>query len=465
MDAWELASWDAVETAERIARRDVSSLEVIEAALARARDAAPLNALVTECADRARVTAATAPLDGPLFGVPTAIKDLSQLAGVRTAWGSAAAGEFVSTRSDRTVEAIERTGVIPIGKSATPELGLTGTTEPLAFGPTTNPWGRGRSPGGSSGGAAALVASGVVPIAHGSDGGGSIRIPASCCGLVGLKPSRFRLDLEGSNLLPVNLAVHGVLTRSVRDTVAFWNAVERELPPKRIAPIGDVAPVPERRLKLGFFSDSPKGTPVHPDVRAAAEKTATLCARLGHSVEAIACPFEAQVIDDFIHLWGFIAFTQMKGGRAFMHLDFDASKVEPFTAAFARQFSQHVVGSLAAFRRLRRFPEAWAKVLEQFDVLMTPTVAQVPPLHGYLSTDVAFEAALSRLLSFTPFTAVVNIAGAPAITLPLGQSIDGLPIGVQFAGAHGDERLLLELARELEAAQPWPHTAPRRNWR
>ena len=177
-DRWELAAWDAVETADRIRRADVSAFEVVEAAIARAEDQKALNAIVTATSDRARATAKSAPR-GALFGVPSAVKDLAQVAGVRTAWGTAASGNLISKRSDPTVLALERTGLVSIGKSATPELGLTATTEPLAFGPTRNPWARDRSTGGSSGGAAALVAGGVVPIAHGSDGGGSIRIPAS----------------------------------------------------------------------------------------------------------------------------------------------------------------------------------------------------------------------------------------------------------------------------------------------
>lgn len=282
MSPWELAAWDAVETAQRIARKEVTALEVVEAALARAADCEGLNAIVTQTSVAARAAAQTA--SGPLAGVPTYVKDLVPVEGVRIAWGSAATGELVATKSDPLVGVLQRCGLVSLGKSATPELGLTGTTEPLAFGACHNPWSPAHTPGGSSGGAAALVASGVVPIAQGSDGGGSIRIPASCCGLVGLKPTRGRLDMTGSNLLIVNIAVNGVLTRTVRDTVAFWRAVEAQGVGKRLAPIGEPKPAPEKRLRVLAFSDAPNGRPVHDEVKAAVAATVKLLRELGHEV-------------------------------------------------------------------------------------------------------------------------------------------------------------------------------------
>jgi amidase len=460
IDPWELAAWDATETAGRVRRGEVSAREVVDAALARAGDVAELNALVTTTAERAQAASESAP-KGPLFGVPFAIKDLAQVAGVRTAWGTAASGDFVSRRSDPTVRGLERLGLLCIGKSATPELGMTGTTEPIAFGPTRNPWDRARSSGGSSGGAGALVASGVVPIAHGSDGGGSIRIPASCCGLVGLKPSRGRLDMEGSHLLPVNIAVHGVLTRSVRDTTAFWSAIEKEIPARRLEPIGDVAKAPPRRLRLGVYVDAPIDKPVDAEVVAAVERAATLAAELGHEVRRIACPFPAQVVTDFTQLWCFVGWVQSKAGRLLVHPRFDASKLEPFTKGFARGFGKDISAALAAIRRLRGFTSRYADLIAPHDVLVGPTVATPPPLLGHLATDRDFEETLDRLLAFTPFTGLFNAAGAPAISLPLGRAGDGLPIGVHFAAALGGERTLLELATELESAAPWETIAPR----
>jgi amidase len=459
LDRWELASWDAVETADRVRRKDVTAAEVVEAALARAEDVAGLGAIVTSTADRAHAAASRGG-DAALSGVPTAVKDLFEVEGVRTRWGTAASGEFVSRRSDPMVRALERIGLVSIGKSATPELGLTATTEPLALGPTRNPWAPDRSPGGSSGGAAALVAAGVVPIAHGSDGGGSIRIPASCCGLVGLKPSRGRLDMDGSNLLPVNVAVHGVVTRTVRDTVAFWNAIERDRK-GRLPPIGAVAPAPGRRLVLGVYVDSPIGTAVDPDVRAAVESAAALCAELGHDVRPIACPIPAQGVHDFLGLWYFLGWLQAGAGRVLVHRGFDGAALEPFTRGLAASFRKQRVATIRAMRRLRGFTRQYAETVAPYDALIGPTLAEPPAKLGHLATDQPLDEAIARLLAYTPYSGASNAAGAPAVSLPLGTTRDGLPIGVQLAGAHGSERVLLELAGELEMARPWKRMAPR----
>ena len=360
LDAWELARWDAVETRERLARREISAEEVVEAALTRARDTATLGAIVTLTPELARAAAARA-ASAPLGGVPSLVKDLSQVAGVRTTWGTAASGHYVSSKSDPFVRSFEATGLISLGKSATPELGLTATTEPIAFGPARNPWDPGRSTGGSSGGAAAMVAAGVVPLAHASDGGGSIRIPAACCGLVGLKPTRGRLDMEGSSLLPVNVAVHGVVTRTVRDTVAFWAAIERARGARR--PIGDVEAAPARRLRVAYFVDAPGARTIHPEVLGAVEATAALCASLGHTVERIACPFDEQSVRDFVDLWSFLAWTEVVAGRLLVHRGFDRRKLEPLTVGFARRFRSRLAAAIAGILRLRGFHRRYAALL------------------------------------------------------------------------------------------------------
>lgn len=454
--AWELAAWDAVETAARIRNKDVSAAEVLEAAIVRGEAWKHLNAVVTPMHERARAKAAVA--TGPLAGVPTFFKDLVAVEGVRLAWGSGASGEYVPTRNAPAVKAMEAAGLVALGKSATPELGLIATTEPLSFGACRNPWDVARSSGGSSGGAAALVASGVVPLAHGSDGGGSIRIPAACCGLVGLKPTRGRFDMEASPLLPVNIAVEGVLSRTVRDTVAFWEAVEPQLGKRTLPPI--TVPEEKRALRIGVFVDSPIETTVHPEILAATERAAKQCEDLGHHVELIKCPYGRQAVDDFIKLWGFVAFTQVKFGWAAMTLGFEASQVEPWSREFSSVFTDDLSAAFIAIRRLRRFTQTWAEVMTKYDVVISPTLGELPPLLGHLKTDQPFDVVMPRLLSFTPFNALMNAAGAPAISLPLGRSTEGLPIGVQFAGAMGSEGVLLQLALELEAAHPWTLRAP-----
>lgn len=454
----ELGAWDAVETAARIRAGDVTASEVLEAAIERAQAARHLGALVTETFERAR-RAPSAPR-GPLGGVPTAIKDLAQLRGVSTGWGSDASNSVVSRRSDPFVERFEATGVTCLGKSASPEMGLTATTEPVGQPPCRNPWDPGHSAGGSSGGAAALVASGVVPLAHASDGGGSIRIPASCCGLVGMKPSRYRMDANGSALLPVNIAVDGCVSRTVRDTVAFWEALESARAPKRVPRIGAVAAKPPSALRIAVFVTSAVGTEVHADNRDATLAAARLCERLGHDVEEIDCPVDGQVLDDFFRFWGYLAWLQAATAKVLMHRGFDTSRLEPWSHGIAGYFTSERWATAKAIRRLRTFRQTFIEIMQRFDVLVCPTTAAPPPKLGFLAPDLPFETQFSRLRQYVPFTAAYNTAGAPAISLPLGRSAEGLPLGVQFAASPGHDRMLLELARSLEEAEPWEQVAP-----
>jgi len=448
--------WDAVETAERIRKHEVSRREVIDAAIERAKAADVLSAIVTETFERARSRVEGA--EGPFAGVPTFLKDLVHVEGVPIGWGTRAVRGAVSKRSDGVVGVIERMGLVSLGKSATPELGMTATTEPLGRPPTRNPWDRARSTGGSSGGAAALVASGVVPIAHASDGGGSIRIPAASCGLVGLKPTRGRLDMEGSQLLPVNVAVNGVLTRSVRDTIAFWSAVDTVTRPRR--PIGSVPTVPGKRLRIAVSTASPLGRPVDADVRAAVEDAARQCEALGHHVEEVAAPFSEEIVRDFVRYWALLAWLQDRGGKVLVHPSFDRSRLEPWTLGLSRWCEQEPRPLASAIWRLGRFARAHAARPAAHDVILTPVLGHPPPVLGHLATDVAFDTAMERILDHFPFTGILNATGEPALSLPLGRTARGLPIGVQLVGRMHQEALLLSLASELEAAHPWPRIAP-----
>jgi amidase len=450
-----MQSWDAVETAERIRTKEVSPTEVIEAAIARAERAGELGAIVTPTFTRARERAPRA--SGPLAGVPFFVKDLAHDAGVPIAWGTRAVEGAVSRKSDPVVSVFEAMGLVSLGKSATPEFGLTPTTEPLAYGPCRNPWDRTRSPGGSSGGSAALVAAGVVPIAHASDGGGSIRIPASSTGLVGLKPTRGRLDMEGSQLLPVNIAVDGVVTRTVRDTIAFWQAVDAIRRPAR--PVGDVPETPGR-LRIGFYVDSPLGRRVDPEVRAAVERTAALCASLGHDVEPIFCPVPRYAVEDFVEYWCFVAWAQDRLGPVLVDRRFDRRRLEPWTLGLSARAAAQPREVLAAIRRLHRFARAHPQRATEHDVLLCPVVANPPPPLGHLAPDGPFEEVVERVLAHCPFTGVFNATGAPALSLPLARTERGLPIGVQLVGGRHEEALLLSLARQLEQAAPWTRIAP-----
>jgi amidase len=284
-------------------------------------------------------------------------------------------------------------------------------------------------------------------------------VPAACCGLVGLKPTRGRRDMAGSNLLPVNVAVEGVLTRSVRDTIAFWTELERRAPHGSLDPIGPITPS-KRRLRVAVFVDSPVKLPVHPDIRAATERAAKLCESLGHDVELIGCPFTEEEVHAFIRLWGFVAWSQVKGGRVVMCSGFDATKIEPWAAGFCRYFTRELGAAWTGIQLMRQFTARYAALMENLDVLISPTLAQPPPKLGHLRTDQPFEDGLRKLFDFIPFTPLINAAGAPALSLPLGRA-EGVPIGVQFAAARRNEAVLLELALALEAASPWTQLSER----
>jgi amidase len=452
-----MESWDAVETAARIRTRDVSPVEVIDAAIARAEAQGDLGAIVTQTFARAREEAPRA--RGPLAGVPTFVKDLAHVEGVRIGWGTRAVAGVVSRRSDPIVRTLAAVGLVSLGKSATPELGLTATTEPLVGPPCRNPWDRSRSTGGSSGGAAALVASGVVPIAHASDGGGSIRIPAASTGLVGLKPTRGRLDMDGSSLLPVNVAVDGVLSRTVRDTIAFWSAIDALRRPRR--PIGPVPEEPRRVLRIGLFTSSPLGGSVSPEVREAVERAGRLCEELGHRVEPIACPLPERAIEDFLRYWTLIAWLQDRLGPLLVDRRFDRTRLEPWTLALSAHCAREPREILAAVRGLRAFAHAHRERLTTHDLVLGPVLAHPPPPLGHLATDAPFEVSMERLREHCPFTGLLNATGLPALSLPLGRTRENLPIGVQLLGAALEERTLLSLALQLERVAPWPLVAPR----
>lgn len=459
----ELAQWDGVETAERISKGDVSAKEVLEAALKRAEAQRELGAFVTPTFDRARgMVGATR---GPFAGVPSAIKDLAQVEGIPTSFGSRGGAKTPAAKSDPWVRTFEGLGFVSLGKTATPELGLTATTESVGFAPCRNPWDRTRSTGGSSGGAAALVSSGVVPLAHASDGGGSIRIPAAACGLVGLKPTRGRFDMEGSNLLPVNVAVHGAVTRTVRDTIAFWDGVSKTNPRKGMpSMIPDVrssaAKAPAAALRIGFYTATPKGTPVQADYVQAVKDIAKKLESLGHRVTEIDNPVDAQFADDFTRYWGFVAYAQSRTMSRLAQKGFDKTQLDPWTEGLAMHFWKARRKGLASLWRLRSFHTRFLTNFDRHDVLLSPVLAHTPPVLGHLAPEVEWNTQLQRLTEWVPYTQCYNVSGAPAISLPLAKDANGLPIGLQFGANRGQERTLLELALQLEEAMPWQRVAP-----
>jgi amidase len=449
----ELAALDAVATAAAVAAGEVAAGEVVAAALARAEALDPvLRSLASVDPEVALARAGVAA--GPLAGVPTAIKDLYELAGAPTTFGSRAAGGHVSCRTAPAVAELLALGLVPIGKSAASEYGMTPTTEPLGFPPTRNPWDPARSAGGSSGGAAAAVAARIVPVAHATDGGGSTRIPAALCGLVGLKTTDGRLvDLPGNRQMPVRLLSSGVVSRTVRDTAAVLEAAEARRPAGRLLPVArrpGAGPPP--RVRVGVVRTSPVAE-VAPDVQAAVARTAEDLAALGHHVEDAVLPVDhLRLADDFVLYWGLLAASLPTLGRLEVGRRFDRRLLDPWTRGLARHARRRWAELPAAVARLRRLRGAYAAATPPDRVWLSPTTGCTAPPLGWLDVTLPFEAHRARATALTPFAALWNVAGAPAVSLPTALSAGGLPVGVQLGGPHGAERLLLDLAAELEQA-------------
>lgn len=450
-----LADHDAVALARMVQRREVSPVELVQAAIERAGKVDPGLSAIVHGAFESAVAEAESPLEGAFAGVPTFIKDTTDVRGVPTRMGSQATGTRRAKADAAFTKLVRGEGMVILGKTTLPELGLNATTEPEGGPPTRNPWNTDYSSGGSSGGAAALVAAGVVPIAHGNDGGGSLRIPAACCGLFALKPTRGRVPPnEAARQLPINIVSDGVITRSVRDSAHFYAGVERQYPCRKLPPIGLVEGPGERRLRVGLALDSIGVDPTDPPTRAAVLDAAKLLESLGHTVEEVEIPEEAYSLpEDFIVYWAMLAYFSTTLGKLTVNSDFDASRVEHLTRGLAGHFRGRMRELPGVLWRLSRSPGVYARTLADYDVLLTPVVGHTTPKLGHLSPGVDFETLLPRLRNFVAFSPLNNATGSPAMSVPLGMSDSGMPIGVHFAGRHGDERTLLELAYELEQAR------------
>jgi amidase len=456
----DLASLDAVETAARIRGGEISAKEAVEAAIDRAeRIDRKINAIAFKTFDAARESAGGT--GGPWAGVPTFIKDLDDLIGVPTGFGSRAFPGYRGRAQTPLIDAVLALGVVSLGKSSTPEFGLTATTEPKSTGKTRNPWNTDHSTGGSSGGAAALVASGVVPVAHASDGGGSIRIPASCCGNVGLKVSRNRNPQARPELAgPVTIAVHGVQSRTVRDTAAVVAALETPSEESGLSPVGLVTRASERRLRIGLFTAGADGLTVDAEVVNATRAVAKLCEGLGHKVEEIALPFAPGLSEAFLLYWAKYAEVAVSKWEEGSGLKRNGLAFENFTLGLIEAYEAQRERLPAAIARLQAADGEFAGLFASLDILLSPVVAAPPPAIGYLDADLPYEEHLKRVVGYAQFTGLYNIVGAPAISLPLSMSTRGLPIGAMFGAKKGDERTLLELAFELEEAAPWSARRP-----
>ncbi|MFF5789205.1 amidase [Streptomyces sp. NPDC012693] len=447
-----LGEHDAVGLAEAIRRGEVSAAEA-------ARDAAERVRAV-----EGRLHAVQVHLDPPakgaggglLAGVPTFVKDNTDYLGLPTGHGSAAFTPRAARRHAPFTRQFLSSGVAVLGKTRLPEFGFSPATEYDGAEPVRNPWNTDHSAGGSSGGSAALVAAGAVPIAHANDGGGSIRIPAACCGLVGLKPTRGRVVTNAqSRQLPLDIVSDGILSRSVRDTAAFLAAAETHWRNPKLPPLGLVEGPSGRRLRIGFLVDSPNGVPADTATRAAVTETAATLERLGHTVEPVDLPLDPRFTEDFLTYWGMLSFLLGVTGRS-LGADFDRRRMDGLSRGLREDYLKAWRRTPGVLRRLRRTREAYAAAFRGLDLILTPVLAHTTPEIGHLSPTVPYRTLIERILAYVAFTPVNNVVGTPSVSVPAASATDqGLPVGVMFSGRPGSERTLLEVAFALEADRPF----------
>lgn len=452
-----LGDLDAVGVVAALAAGDVGAVEVVEAAIARTEALdARLGAVAWRAWDRARGEAA-APRGGFFSGVPTYVKDNADVAGMPTLHGTDAFVGRPAARDGDLARMYRATGLVVLGKTRLSELGFSAAAEHPRLGPVRNPWDPSRTAGASSAGSAALVAAGAVPVAHANDGGGSIRIPASVTGLVGLKPTRGRLAQDVLlRRMPVRIVSDGVLTRSVRDTAAFLREAEKVYRDLSLPPVGDITRPGRQRLRIGVTTQG-AGRSATPEVAAQTRRTAELLQELGHHVEEVPSPAPASFADDFLLYWASLAAASLVGGRSQHGRTFDRSRLDELTHGLAGHVRRHLVRLPGAAARLRRTAGVSARFHERYDVLLSPTLAAPTPPVGHLDPRLGYDTVIERLQEWVAFTPWQNATGDPAVSLPLATTADGLPLGMMLSAGHGREALLLELSLELEQARPFTH--------
>jgi amidase len=464
----------AGEQAALVRDGEVSARQLVEASLAAIdRLNGELNAFVTLVADRAleEADAVRAGDDRPLAGVPIAIKDILALTeGIRTTFGMEAIGDWVPPLDSAVVRRLRDAGAIIVGKTNVPELGILPVTEPHRFGPSRNPWDPDRTPGGSSGGSAAAVAAGMVSLAHANDGAGSIRIPASCCGLVGLKPGRGTVTVAPAPNDTLGLVTEGVVSRTVADTalaldlLAGYELGDAFLAPRPSRSFAEAAGHEPGALRIGYSTETPTDAPVHAECASAVEQTAALLESLGHEVTPASMTFDAdEFIAHFTRIWFADIGGSVKTLGSVAGGELDRARLEPLTRQMAEiADSTSASDYIASASYLRLASRALLALWADYDVVMTPTLAQPPVEIGALEPDEDEEPIemLTKAAAWVPFTPPTNLTGQPAISLPLHQTSEGLPIGVHLIGPHGGEEMLLSLSVQLEGARPWADRWP-----
>ncbi|MEN8113228.1 MAG: amidase family protein [Actinomycetota bacterium] len=486
---------DAVGLAELVAQGSVHPGELVEAAASRIDEFNPIvNAVIWDRLDAARLEAESIDTSGPFGGVPILIKDLVVEEGTPVTFGSVFFRDYVGETTSEFRRRIDTAGFIDLGRTNTPEFGLVPTTEPVLHGPTRNPWNLRYSVGGSSGGAAAAVAAGIVPLAQGSDGGGSIRIPASATGLFGLKPSRGRNPRQPGTSLDYLSAEHAI-TRTVRDSAAFLDAVHGPIPGDRYwapPPSGTFAEAAERdpeRLRIAFTTRDFRGSRVHPDCEAGVVETAKLLEDLGHDVVDDAPNIDGEALaTSFLELWAALAGTAFGtvldaaeslkpvvgnlrrtiGDRRTMRLiakadqrKSDRAAFEPFTVELSDRSSRRSqVDLMAAEAALQVIAHQTGEFLTQYDLLLTPVLGSPPVQNGYIDQTLPWDEFIEFIFRYVAFTPLGNFAGLPAMSVPIHWTPDGLPVGSHFLGRFGAEETLLSLAGQIERTHPWAEKRP-----
>lgn len=451
-----LSNHDATAIATLIRERKLSSREVLEAAIDRAHKVEPAIHAIELAVFRQALREARQPHEGFFAGVPTFVKDNTEIKGLPTSHGSDAVSTAPAKRDGAFARQYMAQGFICMGKSRMPEFGLNATTEFVEHTPTRNPWHTEYSCGASSGGSAALVAAGVVPIAHANDGGGSIRIPAACCGLIGLKPTRGRLvDSASARFLPINIIGEGVVTRSVRDTANFFAEAERYFYNPKLSRVGWVQGPGSRKLRVGLVLDSITGQRTDDETRDTVLATAKLLGDMGHQVEEMPFNIRDTFAHDFGLYWGMLSYLMGKFGKQIMGPEFDKTRLDDLTQGLGRMYRKQIMQTPVMLYRLKKIHQEYAALFRNYDLILSPTLAHTTPRLGHLSPATPFNELFERLMHYVSFTPLNNVSGGPGISLPMGQSQAGLPIGVHFSANHGDERSLLEVAFALEQAAPW----------
>jgi len=446
----------ALEQARLIREKAISPVEIVEEYLRRIERLDPvLNSYVTVCADEA-LDEARDPRPGPFSGVPLPIKDLADTAGIRTTYSCRAFADHVPTEDAALVRRIRAAGFIVLGKTNTPEFGTTAVTESDLNGSCRNPWNTSHTPGGSSGGAAVAVAAGLAPLAQGGDGAGSIRIPASCCGLFGLKPARGRTSTAPQGNVH-GFAVYGPLARTVADAAAFLDVISGPEPgdphsaPPPDRPFLEEVGVPPGPLRVALVLDPPTRMRVDPVCANAGREAAALLEELGHDVEEVSTDWRGDLSELFTVVWQTIPNLYVS----------ETSQIEPLNAAFAaRALATSSVEYLRAFSLLQRYGRSVAAFCADYDIVLTPTLALPPVPVGWVREPEDPWEQHARAMEFAPFTAPVNVAGLPAVSIPMSWTDDGLPIGVQLIASAGGEPVLLRLSAQIEEARPWADRRP-----